>query len=196
MEYSSYKVFKIFGAMQMHFTSGFDYAKYGCNVKTLTLEKFNPRRRQYEKLYDMFLDEKALIKTLAPVFYHFKPTWVGEAIQKIVERDDKVMRARATFDAPVYYTIKELKQLQDPISLYVSETTAAKEVMSGHLSPEAAIILDKATGILNISKKSVNIVDKNFTNSINRYATFVDASQDDLEQIRTAARKYLETFRA
>jgi hypothetical protein len=186
------KAYSRYQALKLHFTSEYDFVKYGGKVRKISEEAFLKRKDQYlfRKLERKYNDQQLTDFFVANFVSNAGVRWIGE--MNGPESEKIYLNWLKRMEAFSYYLKQDLEIILDNCNnasriLLVESThpVLLKMYMSGHIAAETIIAFDIAFGILDKWNKEITdvVVWPEFYNQLIKYRPFITIDKTSIKKV-------------
>ena len=187
------KAYSRYQALKLHFTSDYDFIKYGGKIRKISEESFLKRKDQYlfRKLERKYNDEELTDFFVANFVSKAGVRWVGE--MNGPESEKIYLNWLKRIEAFSYYLKQDLETILDNCNnsasriLLVESThpVLLKMYMSGKIAAETIIAFDIAFDILDKWNKEIDdvIVWPEFYKQLTKYRPFIKIDKAAIKKV-------------
>jgi hypothetical protein len=177
---TGYEAFCLYSSLKLHFTSSYDYFKYGGKLK-VTIDSFDNRKDKYyfHKISRKF-NKDDYIEFLVSNFLHEPNIWIGKLMDE--EANERYLNYQKVNQSLSYIFENECTELfnsvEKPNELFKTSgehPILLKKVMRNEISIQTFFILNKFIDFVPAWKQKISdtIVWPNFQSKIENYSGFL-----------------------
>ena len=186
------KAYTRYQALKLHFTSSYDFVKYGGKIRKISEESFLKRRDQFlfRKLERKYNDQQ-LTEFFVSNFVHGGVQWIGTMSGP--ESEKVYMNWLKRIEAFSYYLKQDLETIMDNCNdsvsriLLVEDThpVLLKMYMSNTITAETVIAFDIAFGVFDKWNKEITdtFVWPEFYQQLSKYRPFVNIQKETIKKV-------------
>lgn len=186
------KAYSRYQALKLHFTSDYDFVKYGGKIRTISQEAFLKRKDQYlfRKLERKYSDEELTEFFVANFISKAGVRWVGE--MNGPESEKVYLNWRKKIEAFSYFLKQDLQYIEDNVDKPRMVLATKGEhpqllrlYLGGKVSAETIISFDKVIDTLDTWNRIITdtIVWPEVYRQLNKYKPFVKADKDSIKKV-------------
>ena len=186
------KAYTRYQALKLHFTSSYDFVKYGGKIRKISEESFLKRRDQFlfRKLERKYNDQQ-LTEFFVSNFVHGGVQWIGTMSGP--ESEKVYMNWLKRIEAFSYYLKQDLEVIMDNCNNSVSRILLVEDThpvllkmyMSNKIAAETIIAFDIAFGVFDKWNKEITdtIVWPEFYQQLSKYRPFVNIQKEAIKKV-------------
>lgn len=186
------KAYSRYQALKLHFTSDYDFVKYGGKIRTISQEAFLKRKDQYlfRKLERKYSDEELTEFFVANFISKAGVRWVGEMNGS--ESEKVYLNWCKRMEAFSYYLKQDLQYIEDNVdkprmvlATKGEHPQLLKLYLGGKVSAETIIAFDKVIDTLDTWNRIITdtIVWPEVYSQLNKYKPFVSVDKDSIKKV-------------
>lgn len=186
------KAYSRYQALKLHFTSDYDFVKYGGKIRTISEEAFLKRKDQYlfRKLERKYSDEELTNFFVANFVSNAGVRWVGEMNGPESEKIYLLWLKR--MEAFSYYLKQDLQYIEDNVAnpREVLKTNGGhppllKLYLGNKIAAETIISFDRVTNVLDSWNDIITdtIVWPEAYRQLSKYKPFVKVDKDIIKKV-------------
>jgi len=186
------KAYSRYQALKLHFTSDYDFVKYGGKIRTISQETFLKRKDQYlfRKLERKYSDDELTNFFVANFVSKAGVRWVGE--MNGPESEKVYLNWLKRMEAFSYFLKQELQYIEDNVDKprMVLATNGEhppllKLYLGGKVSAETIISFDKVIDTLDTWNRIITdtIVWPEVYRQLSKYKPFVPVDKDSIKKV-------------
>lgn len=186
------KAYSRYQALKLHFTSDYDFVKYGGKIRTISQEAFLKRKDQYlfRKLERKYSDEELTNFFVANFVSNAGVRWVGE--MNGPESEKVYLNWLKRMEAFSYFLKQDLQYIEDNIdkprmvlATKGEHPQLLKLYLGGKVSAETIIAFDKVIDTLDTWNRIITdtIVWPEAYRQLKKYKPFVSVDKDSIKKV-------------
>jgi hypothetical protein len=187
------KAYSRYQALKLHFTSDYDFVKYGGKIRKISEESFLKRKDQFlfRKLERKYNDDDLTNFFVANFVSQAGVRWVGE--MNGPESEKIYLNWCKRIEAFSYYLKEDLEKLLDDCNNSISRIMIVenthpvllKKYMSGRISAETVIAFDIAFDVLDKWNEQIEdtIIWPDLYRQLVKYRPFVKADKNTIKKV-------------
>jgi hypothetical protein len=186
------KAYSRYQALKLHFTSDYDFVKYGGKIRTISQEAFLKRKDQFlfRKLERKYNDDELTKFFVANFVSNAGVRWVGE--MNGPESEKVYLNWLKRMEAFSYFLKQDLQYIEDNVDKPRMVLTTNGEhpqllklYLGGKVSAETIIAFDKVIDTLDTWNRIIadTIVWPEVYKQLNKYKPFVSVDKDSIKKV-------------
>jgi hypothetical protein len=186
------KAYSRYQALKLHFTSDYDFVKYGGKIRTISQEAFLKRKDQFlfRKLERKYNDDELTNFFVANFVSNAGVRWVGE--MNGPESEKVYLNWLKRMEAFSYFLKQDLQYIEDNVdkprmvlATKGEHPQLLKLYLGGKVSAETIIAFDKVIDTLDTWNRIITdtIVWPDVYKQLNKYKPFVSVDKDSIKKV-------------
>lgn len=186
------KAYSRYQALKLHFTSDYDFVKYGGKIRTISQEAFLKRKDQFlfRKLERKYNDDELTNFFVANFVSNAGVRWVGE--MNGPESEKVYLNWLKRMEAFSYFLKQDLQYIEDNVdkprmvlATKGEHPQLLKLYLGGKVSAETIIAFDKVIDTLDTWNRIITdtIVWPEVYKQLNKYKPFVSVDKDSIKKV-------------
>jgi hypothetical protein len=187
------KAYQRYQALKLHFTSDYDFVKYGGKIRKISEESFLKRKDQYlfRKLERKYNDDELTNFFVANFISQAGVRWIGE--MNGPESEKVYLNWQKRIEAFSYYLKQDLEAILDNCNNSVSRILLVEQThpvllkmyMAGKIAAETVIAFDIAFDVLDKWNDEITdtIVWPELYKQLSKYRPFVRAEKTTIKKV-------------